>query len=250
MSCTRTQIVNKAREWIGYNEADGSHKKIINIYNSHTPLARGYKLKYTDAWCAGTVSALGIACNATDIIPTECGCGEMIKIAQAMGIWVEADNYDKVLPGDFVLYDWQDDGKGDNTGWPDHIGTVEAVVGDNITVIEGNYQNAVGRRQIRVNGKYIRGYITPHYAAEPVKATKTETTSTVKVKTLKKGSKGSNVKAMQILLMGYNFYCGGYGADGDFGSGTESAVRAFQKAKGLTVDGVCGPATWAKLLGV
>ena len=251
MSCPRSKIVSLAQEWVGLNEADGSHNKIIDIYNSHKPLARGYKLKYTDAWCAGTVSALAIACNATDIIPTEVSCTKMIELAKAKGIWVEADNYTPA-PGDLLLYDWGDttDSGGDNTGNPDHIGVCEYVVGDSITVIEGNFKNAVGRRLIKVNGKYIRGYITPHYADEPVKATKTETTSTVKVKTLKKGSKGSNVKAMQILLMGHNFYCGGYGADGDFGSGTESAVRAFQKAKGLTVDGVCGPATWAKLLGV
>lgn len=249
MSCTRTQILNQAREWIGYNEADGSHKKIIDLYNSHKPLARGYKLKYTDAWCAGTVSALAIACNATDIIPTEVSCAKLIELAKAKGIFVEADNYTPKT-ADFVLYDWQDNGKGDNKGNPDHIGICESVVGDTITVIEGNYQNAVGRRPMRVNGKYIRGYITPKYAAEPVKTTKKEEVCAVDVKVLKKGAKGSNVKAMQILLMGYGCYCGGYGADGSFGTGTESAVRAFQKAKGLTVDGICGPATWSKLLGV
>lgn len=252
MSCTRSQIVAQARSWVGFNEEDGSHKKIIDIYNSQTKLPRGYKVKYTDAWCATTVSALAIACNATDIIPTECSCGEMIKIAQAMGIWVEADNYDKVLPGDFVLYDWQDDGKGDNTGWPDHIGTVEAVVGDSITVIEGNYQNAVGRRPIRKNGKYIRGFITPKYASEvkTAETKKTEEVCAVNVNVLRKGSKGNNVKAMQTLLIGYGYFCGGYGPDGDFGSGTESALRSFQKNKGLSVDGICGPKTWNKLLGV
>ena len=249
MSCTRSKIVAQAQSWVGLNEADGSHKKIIDLYNSHKPLARGYKLKYTDAWCAGTVSALAIACNATDIIPTEVSCAKLIELAKAKGIWVEADNYTP-KPGDFMLYDWDDNGKGDNKGNPDHIGTVEYVVGDTITVIEGNYQNAVGRRPMRVNGKCIRGYITPKYDAEPVKTTKKEEACAVDVKVLKKGAKGSNVKAMQILLMGYGCYCGGYGADGSFGTGTESAVRAFQKAKGLTVDGICGPATWSKLLGV
>ena len=249
MSCTRSKIVAQAQSWVGLNEADGSFVKIIDIYNSHKPLARGYKLKLTDAWCAGTVSALAIACGATDIIPTEVSCGKMIELAKAMGIWVEADNYIP-KPADFVLYDWDDNGKGDNTGWPDHIGTVETVAGDTITVIEGNYKNAVDRRPIRVNAKNLRGYITPQYDAEPVKTAKKEEVCAVDVKVLKKGAKGSNVKAMQILLMGYGCYCGGYGADGSFGTGTESAVRAFQKAKGLTVDGVCGPATWSKLLGV
>ncbi len=165
MSCRRSQIVALAQSWVGLNEADGSHKKIIDIYNSHKPLARGYKLKYTDSWCAGFASALAIECDATDIIPVEVSCGKMIELAKAMGIWVEADNH---IPssGDLILYDWGDNGKGDNTGWPDHIGICESVVGDTITVIEGNYQNAVGRRVIKVNGKNIRGYITPHYDEE------------------------------------------------------------------------------------
>ena len=249
MSCTRTQIVSQMREWVGLNEADGSHKKIIDIYNSQDKLPRGYKLKYTDAWCAGTVSAAAIACNATDIIPVEVSCGKLIELAKAMGIWVEADNHIPA-PGDLILYDWGDDGKGDNKGNPDHTGVCEYVVGDTITVIEGNYQNAVGRRTIRVNAKGIRGYITPQYDAEPIKVTKKEGVCTVELKVLRKGAKGNTVKAMQILLIGYGCYCGGYGADGSFGSGTESAVRDFQRKKGLAVDGICGPKTWAKLLGI
>lgn len=249
MSCTRTKIIDQARSWVGLNEADGSHKKIVDIYNSQTKLPRNYKLKYTDAWCAGTVSALAIACGATDIIPVEVSCGKLIELAKAMGIFVEADNH-VPSPADLILYDWDDNGKGDNTGWPDHVGICEYVVGDSITVIEGNFQNAVGRRLIKVNGKYIRGYITPEYDAEPAKETKKEGVCTVEIKVLKKGAKGKTVKAMQHLLMAYGFNCGGYGADGSFGTGTESAVRAYQKAKGLDVDGSCGPKTWAKLLGL
>lgn len=72
----------------------------------------------------------------------------------------------------------------------------------------------------------------------------------VKVSVLKKGAKGSQVKALQALLIGYGYSCGGYGADGSFGSATDKAVRAYQKANGLEVDGSVGPATWSKLLGV
>lgn len=45
-----SKVVAQAEAWIGCKESDGSHKKIIDVYNSHKPLARGYKLKYTDAW--------------------------------------------------------------------------------------------------------------------------------------------------------------------------------------------------------
>ena len=173
---TVTEILNIARSWLGKSEADGSHKSIIDIYNKRKPLARGYKVKYTDEWCATTISALAIQCGATDIIPTECGCGEMIKLCQQMGIWVENENR-VPNPGDIIFYDWQDNGKGDNTGWADHVGIVEKVSGNTITVIEGNKSERVDRRSIEVNAKGIRGYATPKYEkeAEPVK----ETTQTI-----------------------------------------------------------------------
>ena len=71
----------------------------------------------------------------------------------------------------------------------------------------------------------------------------------MELKVLKKGSKGTDVKSLQILLIGYGYSCGSAGADGDFGSVTDKAVRAYQKAKGLAVDGYVGQATWGKLLG-
>ena len=246
MSCTRSKIVSLAQSWVGLKEADGSFVKIVDIYNSQKKLPRGYKLKLTDEWCAATMSALAIACNATDIIPIECSCGQLIELAKAKGIWVEADNHIP-KPGNFLLFDWGDSGTGDNTAWPDHIGIVEKVVGNNITTIEGNYQSAVSRRTIRVNSKYIRGYIVPKYDAE---ASINEEVCTVIVNVVKKGSKGKVVKAMQTLLIGHGFSCGSAGADGSFGPGTDTALRAFQKANGLDADGYCGPQTWAKLMGI
>lgn len=47
------------------------------------------------------------------------------------------------------------------------------------------------------------------------------------------------------MLLGFS--CGTSGADGDFGSGTQTAVRKFQSANGLTADGICGPDTHKKL---
>lgn len=68
----------------------------------------------------------------------------------------------------------------------------------------------------------------------------------VSVPVLKKGSKGDSVKSLQILLNGYGFSCGE--VDASFGQKTDSAVKAFQKANGLTVDGIVGIATWTALL--
>lgn len=162
MAYSRQTYVNQLREWIGRNEYDGTHKEIIDIYNAHRPLARNYKVKYTDSWCATTVSAAAINVGYTDIIPLECSCGKMIQLAQQMGIWQENDTYIP-NPGDIIMYDWDDSGSGDDTGWPEHVGVVEECDGSTITVIEGNYKDAVGRRNIAVNGKYIRGFICPKF---------------------------------------------------------------------------------------
>ena len=79
-----------------------------------------------------------------------------------MGIWCENDG---LIPkiGDLIVYDWQDSGYGDNIGNPDHIGIVINVSGYDLQILEGNKNHKVGIRSVRVNGMYIRGYITPRY---------------------------------------------------------------------------------------
>lgn len=176
MSCTRTKIVAQAQSWIGRNETYGTFKEIIDIYNSHKPRARGYKLKYTDEWCSGFASACAIACKATDIIPTEVGCGKHIELFKKKNIWVENDAY-VPSPGDFIFYDWKDDGKGENKDGASHVGIVEKVVDGKITVIEGNMgTGAVGRRTLEVNGRYIRGFGVPKYDPEVKPTSKPSTT--------------------------------------------------------------------------
>lgn len=159
----RNKVVKTAKEWLGYNEADGTHKAIIDLYNAHKPLARGYKVKYTDAWCATYASAVAIKAGLTDIIPTECGCDPFIALFKERKIWQEKDTY-KPSAGDYIFYDWEDAGIGDNKGSSDHVGIVVSVSGSTITVIEGNKNNSVEYRKIEVGGKYIRGYGVPKYA--------------------------------------------------------------------------------------
>lgn len=62
---------------------------------------------------------------------------------------------------------------------------------------------------------------------------------------LRQGSKGNAVAELQQLLQVKGFYTGKI--DGDFGAGTANAVLKFQKANGLTADGIVGNASWAKL---
>lgn len=165
MSYDRKVIVNIAKNYIGYKESNGTHKKIIDIYNEQKSLPRGYKVKYNDSWCATFVSVVSILAGYTKIIPTECSCQKMIEKFKSIGCWRENENYTPKA-GDIIFYDWEDKGSGDCTGWSDHVGVVEKVSGSNITVIEGNYNNAVARRKIKVNARYIRGYGLPKYNDE------------------------------------------------------------------------------------
>ena len=163
MGRTAQDVLNVMRSWIGYSEANGKHKQIIDLYNSHKPLARGYAVKYSDEWCDTTVSAAAIKAGVVDLIGTECGCEQHVKIFQSMGIWME-DGTITPIPGDIILYNW-DDATQPNDGYSDNIGYVESVSGRTITLIEGNKGEAVARREIPVGWGYIRGYARPKYSS-------------------------------------------------------------------------------------
>lgn len=81
----------------------------------------------------------------------------------------------------------------------------------------------------------------------PAPVVKPTTTTSASRNYLMKGDKGAEVKTMQENLIYVGYSCGKAGVDGDFGQGTDSALRSFQKANGLTVDGKYGTNSKAKL---
>lgn len=182
MGYERQKTVDLAVSWEGKKESDGSHKEIIDIYNTlpTAQLPRRTKMLYTWAWCACTWSALAVKLGYTPIMPIEISCYYLIEAAKKMGVWVEDDAY-VPKPGDAVLYDWEDNGKGDNKGNPDHVGTVIEVYesAGYMVIMEGNYSNAVKRRTLSLNGKFIRGFITPKYTNNTVSAPKLESGKSV-----------------------------------------------------------------------
>lgn len=170
---SRAKVAALVNSWLGLNEADGSYKKIIDIYNSQSVLPRGTKMQYGWAWCAATWSAIAIKLGYTDIMPVEMSCSKLIEQAKKMNIWVETDGYIPNI-GDACLYYWKDDKSNyattDCIGAPDHIGTVTYVNKSSgyFVVTEGNYSNSVKKRTVDVNGRYIRGFICPRYDEEIV----------------------------------------------------------------------------------
>lgn len=257
----RQKVVDTAKAWLGCNEYDGSHRQIVDIYNSHRPLARGYKLTYTDAWCAGFVSAVAIKCGLTDIMPTEIGVGEMITLYRKLGRWEENDAH-VPSPGDVIVYAWKDNGVGDCTVGDSHVGIVATCDGRTITVIEGNQGHKAAYREIAVDGRFIRGFCLPDYlskateadapAPAPTPEQKTEESKgvvNVELRMLSKGMSGNDVRAAMILIKDKGYYPYTIPAtDKLFGAKMDAGVRRMQKDHNLGVDGIIGQNSWTYLL--
>lgn len=133
-----------------------------------------------------------------------------------------------------------------------HTGIVVKVTNQYVYTVEGNVNKEVKARSYAKTNSKIAGYGRPNWKlvadVEPEPAPTPEPApAPINRPTLRKGSKGSAVKEMQEKLILHGFSLPRYGADGDFGAETDTAVRNFQRVKRLEVDGICGPLTWAAL---
>lgn len=219
--------------------------KIINLAveqlgNDYTTYCNDMGYNYRIEWCACFISWLAEKLGITDIIPVDMSCNSQIKKFKDMGVWHTDRNFQT---GDILYYDW------DISGDADHVGIIENVSGNTLTVIEGNNGNfpndRVRRREIASDSSLIYGYARPKY---PVTGSANGSDVDISLPTVRKGDTGTAVKILQLALVAYEYNIGKYGADGDFGSDTESAVRQFQKRSCIAVDGIVGKDTWTQLL--
>ena len=241
---TVNDLIKKAQSQIGVKEYPTNSNKVK--YNTEY---YGKAVSGSDyPWCCVFMWWIFKECGASDLF---CG-GKKIAYCPTVENYYKGQGryYKTGQVGDLVLFDF---GKGRAS----HIGIVEKVNSDGTyTTIEGNTGNVSqdngGAVMRKVRSKtYIRGFARPNY----IKMQETQTTTSqtkggntvnITLNILKKGCTGKNVKALQILLNGKGFACGA--VDGSFGSGTDSAVRKYQKAMGLAVDGSVGNNTWTSLL--
>lgn len=170
--------------------------------------------------------------------------------------------YKKPKPGDVIFFS-------DSSGDAGHTGIVRKVDSKKVYTVEGNTSGASGvvdngggvwEKSYSLSEPRILDYGRPDYDSilhegsdetkEPIPATAKKGDFTMEMRVLKNGCKGDDVRALQILLIGNGFTCGSWGADGNFGNATEMAVKNYQKAKRLQVDGKAGPETMRSLLGV
>lgn len=143
---------NKAREFLGI----GFEGKIelMDYYNRNcvnlVKPERRYKMKSTDQWCAMFVSVIAHKLGIENF-PYEVSVFQQTKLAIEKGDFY--NDYSMVSIGDLVVYDWNYDGT------LDHVGIVDSVQSGVILVVEGNYQNTVGIRQIDADSRLIHGFI-------------------------------------------------------------------------------------------
>lgn len=160
----------------------------------------------------------------------------------SMGYYQAAGRFDTGVPkpGDQIYF-----GIGKTA---EHTGIVWKVENGRVYTVEGNTASQEGVisngggvfcKSYPLNHSRILGYGKPRY-----------TNKSLSPVTVRRGDRGEPVKALQHLLIGNRCDCGKWGADGNFGAATESAVLAYQAAHRLSQDGVAGPETWGSLLGI
>lgn len=164
----RNHVVAVGKSYVGAKQYSDRHLRLLKLYNNaKKTYARAYTVQPADNYCATAVSAFFIEAGLSDIFPLECGCGEAVSIAaNKMKCWVENDAY-VPKPGDAILMHWSDTGTGDDTGWPNHIMLVESCDGKTIHCVNANDSNHnISEYDVPVNGKGIRGFITPNFASK------------------------------------------------------------------------------------
>lgn len=232
-------ILIKAKTQIGTTENPSGSNNVK--YNT---LYYGREVSGDDyPWCCAFIWWLFNECKASSLYY---GGKKTASCTTLMNYYKKQGQFSKTPQvGCLVFYNW---GKGTTAK---HIGIVTEVGSGYIKAIEGN--TAVGNDsnggKVMERTRYsnqILGYAHP-YTSIPTTKEMGGNKVTVTLHTLKSGSKGENVKALQILLNGRDYSCGT--ADGDFGAKTLTAVKKFQKAEKLIQDGVVGAKTWSALLG-
>lgn len=260
------KLVNCAKSQVGYLEKRSNaylddktanagsanwNKYARDIDNKYPNFYNGKKNGYS--WCDIFVDWCFIECfgyeKALKMLyqPTKstgAGCSYSAGFYKAHNAF-----YRKPQVGDQVFF-----GGHGNEG---HTGIVVAVSGNIITTVEGNTSGGYGvesngdgvyLKKYNISTQYIPGFGRPNWEVVSSNDGNEEGSVTVSYPTIKLGSKGSDVKKAQQLLIAKGYSCGAAGADGDFGAGTYNAVKKFQADNGLEADGIVGDKTWAALL--
>lgn len=144
-------IIDEARKWLGVRGGSVEHKRLIDRYNTLSPLPRGYRVRYTDDWCMTFVSVCAMDAGIKDF-EYECGCQRAYLRATAEGT---ARNTREYRPNDVVFFAYNLPA----STWRSHVGIVESVRDGRVYLIEGNNGNTVKRTSYAVDHPKLYGVI-------------------------------------------------------------------------------------------
>lgn len=264
---TVLQAINNYLNWaaaqVGYKEGPNNWNK----YAEGMDAAFGWHVQ-NQPWCdifvkRGLCDCFGGNAAAAMIYETyghfSAGCAVSADYFKKAGAW-----FNSPQPGDQIFFY-------DKAGKINHTGIVESVSGGVVHTIEGNCSDGVRRNAYATGSSTIAGFGRPKWSVvadsddntpapaptpEPVPVHDRKTFS-LDFHYLKRGDGMGDlawlhdeVQAAQFLLNGRGASVGKYGADGEFGPGTEAAVLAYQRRNGLDVDGEIGPQTLGSLFGL
>ena len=266
------RIIQQAQKWIGYVEkksnknlddfsANAGKNNYTRFNRDYVSVMKGhsYPGSINMQWCAAFVSCMFMYEFGVDAARALL-CGDLhcytpagAKYFKIKGRYTKRKNADP-QPGDVVFF------YSSSKGRIGHVGIVTQVDSSKVYTIEGNTSGgsklvtnggAVWNKSYKKTSTYIDGYGRPDYAGVMVPETPPD--NWVKEyqlgdRTLEKNMTGADVKELQSMLIALGYDLGDWGADGDFGSDTQSAVKQFQKDYHLVVDGIAGPDTLEALL--
>ncbi len=239
-------ILELARKEVGYHEkatnSQLDNKTANSGTNNYTKYARDlYAADYYNGnkngydWCDVFVDWLFYKCFGKETGQMlQCQTGDLgAGCVYSSNYYKNANQfYHTPKIGDQIFFK-------DISGTPCHTGIVVAVYETSIQTIEGNTSGGcVAVKSYPLSYSRIYGYGRPKYDLGDG--------CVVQLPILEKGSKGGYVKTLQILLN--KSITANLDEDGSFGPLTREKVVAYQKLKGLTVDGSVGPETWSSLL--
>ncbi len=239
----KQKVIDLALHEVGYHEYGNNCTKYAADLDAIPGFYNGGKNGY--AWCDvfvdwcfvkcyGVVGAKELLCQPDNSLGA--GCLYSANYFKNKGQFFKSNPQ----TGDQIFFSYK-------AGEVSHTGLVVAVSTTTVTTVEGNSSDAVQKKTYNISDSRIYGYGRPDWdgsvAVEvPEEAVKKPykyhmTEYSVSMRLLRRGDYGPQVVSMQAVLDAKGFPCD---ADGEFGTETEKALKAFQKAVGLIDDGEYG----------
>lgn len=250
----KAKLISWAESQLGYKEGQNNQNKFADVDGIRK--LYGWNVQ-NQPWCDIFVDAGFIECfgydNGSAMTYQFAGCAGASCLQSANYYKTHGAFFQTPRIGDQIFFY--------SNGSINHTGLVTNVGMGAITTIEGNSSDMVARRTYSLDSPNIAGYGRPMWSimetndipGNPVdtpapKPEKPRVSITIDLPVLAQGDIGGMVKLAQSMLESWGATCGWYGCDGEFGPATTQAVKNFQIARKLQVDGVIGADTWTALL--